>query len=29
MDHGTVNPAVWNTVGDYMKDKPSVQFPKP
>jgi membrane peptidoglycan carboxypeptidase len=29
MDHATVNPAVWNTVGDYMKDKPSVQFPKP
>ena len=29
MNHGTVNPAVWNTVADYMKGKPSVQFPKP
>ena len=29
MDHGTVNPAVWNTVADYMRDKPSVQFPRP
>jgi membrane peptidoglycan carboxypeptidase len=29
MDHGTVNPAVWNTVADYMRDKPAVQFPKP
>jgi membrane peptidoglycan carboxypeptidase len=29
MDHGTVNPAVWNTVADYMKGKPSVQFPRP
>ncbi|MFC7272995.1 transglycosylase domain-containing protein [Paractinoplanes rhizophilus] len=29
MDHGTVNPAVWNTVADYMKGKPKVQFPKP
>ncbi len=29
MDHGTVNPAVWYTVADYMKGKPSVQFPKP
>jgi membrane peptidoglycan carboxypeptidase len=29
MDHGTVNPAVWNTVADFMRDKPSVQFPRP
>jgi membrane peptidoglycan carboxypeptidase len=29
MDHGTVNPAVWETVADYMKGKPSVQFAKP
>jgi membrane peptidoglycan carboxypeptidase len=29
MDHATVNPAVWNTVADYMRDKPSTQFPKP
>jgi membrane peptidoglycan carboxypeptidase len=29
MQHGTVNPAVWNTVGDYMQGKPNVQFPKP
>lgn len=29
MDHGTVNPAVWNTVADYMSDKPSEQFPAP
>jgi membrane peptidoglycan carboxypeptidase len=29
MSHNIVNPAVWNTVGDYMKGKPSVQFPKP
>jgi membrane peptidoglycan carboxypeptidase len=29
MDHGTVNPAVWDTVADYMKGKPSVQFPRP
>jgi membrane peptidoglycan carboxypeptidase len=29
MDHGTVNPAVWNTVADYMRDKPSVQFTAP
>jgi membrane peptidoglycan carboxypeptidase len=29
MDHGTVNPAVWNTVADFMKGKPSVQFPRP
>ncbi|MCU7727041.1 penicillin-binding protein [Actinoplanes sp. KI2] len=29
MSHGQVNPAVWNTVADYMRGKPSVQFPKP
>ncbi|MFI5889815.1 transglycosylase domain-containing protein [Actinoplanes sp. NPDC051513] len=29
MSHSQVNPAVWNTVADYMKGKPSVQFPKP
>ncbi|MFI6079064.1 transglycosylase domain-containing protein [Actinoplanes sp. NPDC051343] len=29
MNHAVVNPAVWSTVGDYMKDKPSVQFPRP
>jgi membrane peptidoglycan carboxypeptidase len=29
MNHATVNPAVWNTVADYMKDKPSTQFPTP
>ncbi|GAA0552564.1 transglycosylase domain-containing protein [Paractinoplanes ferrugineus] len=29
MDHGTVNPAVWDTVADYMRGKPSVQFPSP
>ena len=29
MSHGIVNPAVWNTVADYMAGKPSVQFPKP
>jgi membrane peptidoglycan carboxypeptidase len=29
MDHGTVNPAVWNTVADYMRGKPSVQFTRP
>jgi membrane peptidoglycan carboxypeptidase len=29
MSHATVNPAVWNTVADYMKDKPSEQFPQP
>ena len=29
MSHNVVNPAVWSTVGDYMRDKPSVQFPKP
>ncbi len=27
--HQTVNPAVWNTVADFMRGKPSVQFPKP
>jgi membrane peptidoglycan carboxypeptidase len=29
MDHAIVNPAVWNTVADYMRGKPSVQFKKP
>ena len=29
MDHGTVNPAVWDTVADFMKGKPKVNFPKP
>ncbi|WP_433385962.1 transglycosylase domain-containing protein [Actinoplanes sp. CA-142083] len=26
MSHGIVNPAVWNTLGDFMKGKPKVQF---
>jgi membrane peptidoglycan carboxypeptidase len=29
MSHGTVNPAVWNTLADFMKGKPKVQFKKP
>ena len=29
MDHATVNPAVWNTVADYMQDRPGEQFPSP
>ncbi|NMO54282.1 glycosyl transferase [Actinoplanes sp. TBRC 11911] len=29
MSHNVVNPAVWNTVADYMKGKPSVQFKTP
>jgi PASTA domain-containing protein len=29
MDHNIVNPAVYNTVADYMKGKPSKQFKKP
>ena len=29
MNHATVNPAVWNTVADYMRDTPGVQFPRP
>jgi membrane peptidoglycan carboxypeptidase len=29
MSHTVVNPAVWNTVADYMEGKPSVQFPQP
>ncbi|WP_433293775.1 transglycosylase domain-containing protein [Actinoplanes sp. CA-030573] len=29
MKHGVVNPAVWNTVADFMDGKPKVQFPKP
>jgi membrane peptidoglycan carboxypeptidase len=29
MDHGIVNPAVWNTMADFMKGKPSTQFAKP
>jgi membrane peptidoglycan carboxypeptidase len=29
MNHAVVNPAVWNTVADYMSGKPSVQFPRP
>ncbi|MFD0525916.1 transglycosylase domain-containing protein [Paractinoplanes durhamensis] len=29
MKHDVVNPAVWNTVADYMKDKPDEQFKRP
>jgi len=29
MSHGIVNPAVWETMADYMKGKPKVQFKKP
>jgi membrane peptidoglycan carboxypeptidase len=29
MDHGIVNPAVWETMADFLKDKPKVQFKKP
>ncbi|AGL21424.1 transglycosylase domain-containing protein [Actinoplanes sp. N902-109] len=29
MSHQIVNPAVWDTMGDYMKGKPKVQFKKP
>ncbi|MGX6603905.1 transglycosylase domain-containing protein [Micromonosporaceae bacterium Da 78-11] len=29
MDHHKVNPAVYNTLGDYMKGKPKVQFKEP
>jgi membrane peptidoglycan carboxypeptidase len=29
MSHQIVNPAVWNTLGDYMKGKPKVQFKTP
>jgi membrane peptidoglycan carboxypeptidase len=29
MSHDIVNPAVWNTLGDYMKGKPRVQFKRP
>jgi membrane peptidoglycan carboxypeptidase len=29
MSHTTVNPAVWNTVADYMRGKPDAQFKKP
>jgi membrane peptidoglycan carboxypeptidase len=29
MSHTTVNPAVWNTVADYMDGKPGEQFKKP
>ena len=29
MSHSQVNPAVWNTVADYMRGKPGVQFPRP
>ena len=29
MDHDIVNPAVWNTMDDYLKGKPRVQFKKP
>ena len=29
MSHNQVNPAVWNTVADYMDGRPGVQFPKP
>jgi membrane peptidoglycan carboxypeptidase len=29
MSHPTVNPAVWNTVADFMKGKPKEQFKKP
>ncbi|MFF5291453.1 transglycosylase domain-containing protein [Paractinoplanes globisporus] len=29
MSHQIVNPAVWNTLADYMKGKPKIQFKKP
>ncbi|GAA0545434.1 transglycosylase domain-containing protein [Paractinoplanes ferrugineus] len=29
MSHGVVNPAVWNTLGDFMDGKPKVQFKTP
>jgi membrane peptidoglycan carboxypeptidase len=29
MRHETVNPAVWNTMADYMSGKPKVEFKKP
>ncbi|MDT5033998.1 MAG: hypothetical protein QOC94_4169 [Actinoplanes sp.] len=29
MDHGIVNPAVWDTMADYMRDRPIEQFPQP
>ncbi|WP_239117719.1 transglycosylase domain-containing protein [Paractinoplanes ferrugineus] len=29
MKHDVINPAVWNTVGDYMDGKPNEQFKKP
>ena len=29
MSHGIVNPAVWDTLADYMRDKPSEQFKTP
>jgi membrane peptidoglycan carboxypeptidase len=29
MSHGIVNPAVWDTLADYMKGKPEVQFKTP
>jgi membrane peptidoglycan carboxypeptidase len=29
LKHFQVNPAVWNTLADYMKGKPKIQFKKP
>ncbi|GAA2593631.1 transglycosylase domain-containing protein [Winogradskya consettensis] len=29
MDHAIVNPAVWNTMKDFLKGKPKVQFKRP
>jgi beta-lactam-binding protein with PASTA domain len=29
MSHDIVNPAVWNTMADYLRGKPKVQFKKP
>jgi membrane peptidoglycan carboxypeptidase len=29
MDHDVVNPAVWNTMADYMRDRPAEGFPTP
>ncbi|GAA0584707.1 transglycosylase domain-containing protein [Paractinoplanes ferrugineus] len=29
MEHSTVNPAVWNTLADYMKGEPKIQFKTP
>jgi membrane peptidoglycan carboxypeptidase len=29
MEHGIVNPAVWNTMADYLRGNPQIQFKKP